>query len=258
MEFTLLGAAALGVGAMWAAVRLLDRDGSLSDVAPRPFDALLGAAIAGLVVGRLWAMVAQGTNPLTNLPDVILVRAGVDTVGASLAALATLTWTYRHHLPQALDAVTVPAIVGLAGWHAGCLVRGTCGGTTTDLPWAVIGPGGVGRQPVEVYAALGLAVVAAVLWRWWRRGAAPGAVASAGVFGAAFVRLATEPLRLHLGGGLAVPYAVAAGLGLVGALVAELRQRSVAPQAEPDQDRHQLADGEEQPDRDDGDHRRDP
>jgi prolipoprotein diacylglyceryltransferase len=214
--------------------------------------------MAGLVVGRLWSMVAQGTNPLTNLPDVILVRAGVDTVGASLAALATLTWTYRRHLPRALDAVAVPAIVGLAGWHAGCVVRGTCGGTATDLPWAIAGPGGVGRHPVEVYAALGLAVVAAVLWRWWRAGAAPGAVASAGVFGAALVRLATEPLRLHLGGGLVVAYAVAAGLGLTGILVAELRQRTVAPQPESDQDRDQLGDGEDEPHGDDGDHRRDP
>ena len=209
MEFTLLGRALLAVGTAWLTVRMLDRSGAISERASKPWDTLLGAAMVGLLVGRLWAMVAGGTNPITNPLDVIVIRGGVDTVGASLGALAALGWWTRSSPSRALDALAVPALAGLAAWHAGCVITGSCAGTETTLPWAVESAAGVGRHPVELYAAL-LRI----------RHARPGTVAALGLLAAAGIRLATEPLRLHLGDGLVVPYSVGVGLGLLGLLLA--------------------------------------
>ena len=239
MEFTLLWAALIGVAALWLAVRILDRDGAISEVVPGPFDALLGAAIGGLVVGRLWAMVADGVNPLTNPLDIILVRAGVDTLGASLGAVAVITWSFRTRLPAALDAVAAPALVGLAGWHAGCLARGSCSAN---------------GQPVELHTALGLLATAALAPRWWLRGPAPGAVASFGLAAASAVRLVTEPFRFYLGNGQVVLYAVGLGVGLVGLIVAEVVERAGTTQAQAHEERDELGGGEHQPDEHHGHH----
>ncbi len=213
MEFTLLGRALIAVGGMWLAVRALDRSGALSARVPKPWDVLLGATMVGLLVGRLWAMVAGGTNPLTTPLDIIFIRGGVDTIGATIGALGALAWWVRPSPARMLDALAVPALVGLAGWHGGCLVTGACAGTETSLPWAIETVGGVGRHPVELYAAVGLVVTAVVLSRL--RGLPAGVVAGLALTSAAAVRAATEPLRLHLGSGLLVPYLVAVGLGLV-------------------------------------------
>ncbi len=230
MEFTLLGRALLAVGAAWLTVRVLDRNGAISERAAKPWDILLGAAMVGLLVGRLWAMVAGGTNPITNPLDVIVIRGGVDTVGASLGALAALGWWTRSSPSRALDALAVPALAGLAAWHAGCVITGSCAGTETTLPWAIESAAGVGRHPVEVYAALAFVLAAYLLLRI--RHARPGTVAALGLIAAAGIRLATEPLRLHLGDGLVVPYSVGVGLGLLGLLLARrtLSDRSVEEQ----------------------------
>lgn len=216
MEFTLLARALVGAGATWVAVRILDRDGSVSDRAPRPWDTLLGATMVGLLTGRLWAMVAGGTNPLTTPFDIIFVRGGVDTIGATLGALAALAWWTRSSPARSLDALGPIGLLGLAGWHAGCIATGTCAGAATDVPWA-IETLGVGRHPVELYAAAGLALGAVVLLRM--RGMRPGTIGALSLVVAAGVRAATEPLRLHLGDGLLAPYLVGVAVGIVALFV---------------------------------------
>ncbi len=102
-------------------------------------------------------MIGQGINPLSNLGDILLVRGGVDTVAAAAAAVAAYAWLVRSDLWTLLDAGATAALAGLAGWHAGCLVRDTCLGTRSSLPWALEqDPAGIGRHPVEIYAAIGL------------------------------------------------------------------------------------------------------
>ncbi|NND85720.1 MAG: hypothetical protein HKN46_11280 [Acidimicrobiia bacterium] len=217
MEFTLLGQAFMGVGAVWVTVRVLDRNGALSATVPKPWDVLLGATMVGLLVGRLWAMVAGGTNPLTTPLDIIFIRGGVDTIGATLGALGAVAWWTRSSPAAMLDALAVPALAGLTGWHAGCLVTGSCAGTETTLPWAIETAGGVGRHPVELYAAIGFGLAAYALSRV--RALPPGTVAGLALVAAAGVRAVTEPLRLHFGSGLLVPYLVGIGLGVIGLVV---------------------------------------
>lgn len=195
---------------MWVAARLAGDRVTVE----RPGDILLSAAVAGLFAGRLAAMVQGGVNPITSPGDIIVVRGGVDPVWASIGAIAVLFWTARRNLPTVTDQLAPLALVGLAGWHGGCVWRGACLGTTTEVPWAVAAEGSVvGRHPVELYTAgllLGAAWLVSRTDRPWR--ATGWAITAAGA-----ARLVTQPLRLTIVGGPVWWYVTAGvvGLGLV-------------------------------------------
>lgn len=205
MEFSLLWAALTAAAAIWLGTKIWGED-----LPQNPTDRLLSAALLGLVAGRLVAMVAQGVNPLTNPMDFIIVRGGVSTQAATVGAVGWLIWSSRRELSD-VDAIAPVALLGLAGWHAGCLWRGTCLGTATDLPWAWSSPNSeIMRHPVELYAAVLLVIAAFLVARLRRRLFLRSGVALAA---AALVRLITEPLRPSLGGGPLGWYALGVVLG---------------------------------------------
>jgi prolipoprotein diacylglyceryltransferase len=223
MEFTLLGAAAvaiasLGLGLRWDAVRA-----NAADCVREHWDRAIMAAVAGVFAGRVVAMALDGVNPLSR--DVLIVRAGVNTVAATVTAIAVVAWAGRRRLAVALDGLAAATLFGLAGWHAGCVVRDACLGTTTDLPWGLASSsGGPGRHPVEIYAAIAL-LGGAFLVSWLRtRGVLTRfAAASSALAVAGGVRLVTEPLRLSLDGGPVGWYFAAVVLGVAGVVVARAR-----------------------------------
>ena len=218
MEFTLLWQAAAGILLALAVVRLQQR----RELVARETglgDQIVGAVAVGLLIGRLTAMVSQGVNPILSPADILVVRGGVHTGAASLAALAVLAWGLRHNLWPGLDAASPAALAGLASWHAGCLFRSACLGTASDLPWTFALPGSlITRHPVELYAA-GLYVLAAAGGLWAGRRWPPGVLAGAGLMAAALARLATQPLRPAIGSGPIGWYAVGAASGLIAVLV---------------------------------------
>jgi prolipoprotein diacylglyceryltransferase len=219
MEFTLLGAVALAAaatgGVLWFEQGRANPPGS----ARRLADAALAAALAGLLAGRLASMVAGGNNPLTHPADIVIVRSGVDTGFAALAALLVLVLYGRHDLWATADGLAPAALAGLAGWQVSGVFRSAWLGTPSGLPWAAAQAGStVTRHPVEIYAALALLLAAVGLHLWMRRSTRPGMVGAAALLVAAAVRLATEPLRLSLGAGPEWWYGagVAAGAALLG------------------------------------------
>lgn len=217
MEFSLLGAAAVAMGTMWLWIRIDPILRSVDD----PFGTLLGASVVGLIVGRVTAMVATGTSPISF--DFVLVRGGVSTIGASVGALLWLGWTVRGDLRRA-DLLAPAGLAGLAGWHFGCLVRSSCLGAATSLPWGWSLPGSpVDRHPVELYAGIvflaGAFVAAAIRSRMPRTGAT--ALAAIGLAGLA--RFSTESLRLTLGQ-LQWFYGLAVLVGLLGWLWIAVRE----------------------------------
>jgi prolipoprotein diacylglyceryltransferase len=166
-----------------------------------------------MIAGRLASMVAAGVNPVTHPFDILLVRGGVDTATASIGALAALAWTSRDHLPTTFDLLAPAAVAGVAGWHAGCLWRGTCLGTATDLPWGMTVEGSsVLRHPVELYTAAVMIVAAAVISRLPAR---PLLATGAGLTAVAAARLVTEPLRLSVVGGPVATYLAGAAIGII-------------------------------------------
>ncbi len=235
MEFTLLAAAALGAFGSWAMLWWEAKEGNADRCAGSLWDTALFAAVAGIFGGRIVTMLLNGVNPLTNPGDIIIVRSGVSTVGASLIAVAVFLWSFRRQPVVAADAIAAAALAGLAGWQAGCLFRsGACLGSATDLPWAWAQPGSaVTRHPVELYAALAY-LTAAVALAWWKayRRPIPGMPTAVAIAVAGAVRLVTEPLRPSLGGGPVWFYAAAIVAGGALAVAAARRGRARPPAVE--------------------------
>jgi prolipoprotein diacylglyceryltransferase len=206
----------LGYAAMTITAKRLQPDDE-----PKLTDLILGAAMLGLVLGRVWYMIGTGTNPLTHLGDFILLRAGVSTIGAVVGFVLMLILGFRSGSPRALALVGVPTLVGLAGWELGCLIRGTCLGT--EAAFGLTSVAGVTRHPIGVYTGLLFLLTAFIVWRAQRGGYAPWTGFFA--FGmAGLARAATEPLRLHFGVGLLWWYVGAAVTGLLFAWLSRSQQ----------------------------------
>lgn len=224
MELTLLWAALTAVASTWIGLRLWPE--RLPD---HPLDRLLAAGAAGLVLGRIIAMLYQGVNPVTHPGEFIIVRGGVSTVGAAAGFILFAIWNTRVQR-GALDALAPATVLGVAGWHAGCIWRDACLGSPADLPWAwSLDGSAVTRHPVEIYAAIGLIagafVVSRLPWRLMLK-------AGAGLTVVAAIRLITEPLRPSIAGGPVAWYLVGMAVGLAAMM---LGGRIVtAPGAAPD------------------------
>jgi hypothetical protein len=221
MEFTLLAAALTAAAALWLGIRYqLGRHPY--DHAEKPFDVLIGAAGVGVFAGRLAAMVASGVNPIARPFDVLLVRAGVDTVVASIAGIVVVGWVYRSDI-AALDILAPAALLGLAGWHAGCVWTGSCLGAATGSEFGLRLPGStIARHPTEIYAAVALVASAYAISRLQRPFMALGlSLAAAGG-----IRAATQPIRPSLTGGPMWAYLVATAAGLVLTIWAATRTTS--------------------------------
>lgn len=211
-------------------VRWEAKRGNAAGCALDIFDALLVSASVGVVAGRIGAMITAGINPLQDVGQVLLVRSGVSTPVAASAAILTFVFLARRNLPALADAAAPSAVAGLASWHGSCVVNNACLGTESSLPWAMTLPGSsVTRHPVELYAAVALAAVAAGLALWKQHGRPPlGAVTGTALFAASATRLATEGIRISLTGGPVWFYATGCALG-AGIVVASFlhAQRSV-------------------------------
>ncbi len=218
MEFTLLGAAAIAAGAAYGMLWWEAKRGNAARCAGNLWETALVSVVIGIFIGRIVTMLIDGVNPIAHPLDIMLVRSGVSTVGASIGAAVVFLWQSRKEPIAMADGISAAALAGLAGWAAGCIVRGTCLGTTSDLPWALAQGGStLTRHPVGIYAALLLAI-AAIAIAWWKayRRPVPGMPASLAVVAAAAVRLVTEPMQPSLSGGPVWFYATALVVGLVG------------------------------------------
>jgi prolipoprotein diacylglyceryltransferase len=218
MEFTLLAAAAMGVGGFWLMLRWEAKRGNAAGCSLDLWDAGLTSGAVGLLVGRLVAMAQAGISPFTDPAQIILVRSGVSTAGASIVALLMFGFLARKSLLASADAMGPSVLAGLAGWHAGAVVIGSWLGTISDLPWAQAAKGSdISRHPVEIYTGV-LYVVAAFAVATWKQKGRPslGAPAGFSLAAAGGVMLITEPMRISLAGGPIWLYAgsVIAGLGL--------------------------------------------
>jgi len=227
VEFTLLWAVLVGVAALLAVLRFAPLPDARKDLG----DIVLTAAMIGLLVGRLASMIANGVNPIASPGDIIIVRSGVATGWATVAALAWAIWASRPRWRPALDNAAPAALIGLAGWHSGCLLREACLGPKTDLPWAMRLNGSVvGRHPTELYAAALLLVTGGLLWLLVRSRphlAGTGLPAGLALAAAGATRLVTEPLRPSLGTGPVAWYALAIVVGLVYGVSRTIRRRTV-------------------------------
>jgi prolipoprotein diacylglyceryltransferase len=235
MEFSLLGAVFVAIIALYLFLYWEAKRGNAASCPRNLWDVTLAAIVAGVLVGRLAAMIGDDVNPLLNPADILIIRGGVATGPATIAALATVAWLGRSALLAYADGLAAAALAGLGGWHGGCVVRDSCLGTPSDLPWALAQEGStVTRHPVEIYAAIILIVAAVVVAGWRARGnPAPGVPAASALLIAASVRLFTDPMRPSLGTSQRWWYAAGLAIALL-ALVAASRRTSRADQPDSD------------------------
>jgi prolipoprotein diacylglyceryltransferase len=228
MEFTLLANAAIAAGAGWLMLWWEARRGNASRCGGNLWETALVAAVAGVLGGRLVAMLVAGVAPWSHPLDILVVRGGVSTAGAAVTACVVYLVLARREPLAMADGISAAALAALAGWHGGCVTRAACLGTPSDVPWAVAQAGStVTRHPVEIYSALllGVAAVAIALWKAHGR-PRPGVPAGLATSAAGGIALLTEPMRASLSGGPMWFYATATLAGLVAVATFSLSGRA--------------------------------
>lgn len=142
-------------------------------------DTAWDVGVVGIVGGLagaklLWIAEHFGEEPFA---DLILSRGGMSWFGGFAGGLLAGIIVMRHRrLPlTAVLAAAVPAlVVGHAIGRVGCFLVGDDYGRPSELPWAVAFPEGlpptaVRVHPTQLYEALALLPIAAMVNRWRRQ-----------------------------------------------------------------------------------------
>lgn len=123
------------------------------------FDAAIGPAAAGLVVGRVTALAIDDPNSIGSVSDMIIIRSGVEFWPGVLAGASVLLWGSRRAglSPFARIADLAPlAMVGYGSYEASCVFRDGCFG-----PRSAIGlrPPGLTSTMLPIGWLMALAVI---------------------------------------------------------------------------------------------------
>jgi phosphatidylglycerol---prolipoprotein diacylglyceryl transferase len=150
--------------------------------------AMILAAASSVPGARLWyavthpQLMAAGSIGLFDVQPTGLSLQGGVLLAAAVGALACRC--LRLPVLPVAYAVTPGTLAGISVMKLGCLLRGCCFGTPTDLPWGMRFPvespaglrqlevapwtiltGSVAIHPVQLYEALGYVLIAGLLLR---------------------------------------------------------------------------------------------
>ena len=197
-SFGVLVAVAALVG-IWLFSRELAKSGLPRDAV----DAAMYGVIGGLVGAKLlWTLEFAGEQPVT---DLLFSRGGLSWFGGLIGGVSTgLCFLRRRRVSivRALTAATPALAIGHAIGRVGCFLVGDDYGRPSNLPWAVAFPEGlppttVPVHPTQIYEAIALVVIAAVLIRWRRAGMSDRAVLGRYFVLAGSTRFAIEFIRVN-------------------------------------------------------------
>lgn len=226
----------VAVAARWAPISVIDRNEVL--------DRLIVPFLAGLVAGRLTAVILDDPTSLRSVRSLLVIRGGVEFWPGVAAALAVLMWGLRRErtgVSFALAELAPILLWGYAAYEAACLVRDGCYGPVTSIG---VVPSGLRIRMFPVGLVVALAVVAVGFavrhLRAWSPTAkvllALGGVATARSVASIWLpRLGDGPTRQHLESvvvGLVV-LAVVAATTITGARTSAHRQAADAPAPTP-------------------------
>jgi phosphatidylglycerol---prolipoprotein diacylglyceryl transferase len=169
-------------------------------------------AVVCIVAGTRLAVVLANWRGFLEAPLLILA-AGTLTSGSAaiygvlLAAIATCVYLLRSRVPflRAIDAAAPPTMLALAILDIGNFAAGSHYGAPAAVPWAVTYtsrfaaritgvPLGIALHPVQLYAAVGHFVLAAVLILILRSASRAGEVLGTALFADGILRFALTPL----------------------------------------------------------------
>lgn len=178
-----------------------------------PADRLLGPAMAGLLGGRLVAVVLDDPTSLGSLRSFLVIRGGVDFWPGVAVATAVLSWRVRRDrrtsVGLTLGELAPFALWGYASWEATCIVRDGCYGPESTL--GLVPDGLATRQfPVGLLAGVAVALLGLALrhlWAW-----SPWTKVAVAVTGVAAVRAVAAIWLPRLGDGLTRPHLQSAAI----------------------------------------------
>lgn len=159
------------------------------------------ATVWGFVGGKIYYLLEQAPNiTMHHLGGMGFTWYG-GLIGGVAAALVIVR---RHGLPlaQVAGAMAAPLSAAYAVGRLGCLISGDgTYGRPTDLPWGMAFPSGVVAtdvpvHPTPLYEAIAAALLAVVLWQYWRR-ADPARTFALYLLGSGLSRFVVEFLRIN-------------------------------------------------------------
>lgn len=127
-------------------------------------DRLMGPALAGLVIGRLVAVVLDDPASLRSLRAVLVIRGGVEFWPGVAVAMVVLGWGLNRRgteVRRSFAELALFALWGYATYEAACLVREGCYGPATAVGLV---PDGLQTRMFPVGPAVGLTVVLVGVW----------------------------------------------------------------------------------------------
>jgi len=166
-------------------------------------DAALAGVFGGLAGAKLlWVIEHLGTDTWTAL---LFSRGGLSWFGGFAGGvLAGIVMMRRRRLPRlpVIAAATPALAIGQAIGRIGCLLVGDDYGTPSTLPWAIAFPEGlpptdVPVHPTQIYEAVALVPIAALLFRMRRNGAHDRLVVGTYVVLAALTRFFIQWIRVY-------------------------------------------------------------
>ena len=201
---------ALGfLAALSLSTRLARRSGGDAERVGSLAIVLLLSAIVGaklFLIADGWRYYAADPGRLFSLQ---VLRSGGVFYGGLLTALAVAYWyTKRHgmHWLATADLLVPGLAIGHAIGRMGCFAAGCCWGRETSVAWAVTFtnpaaheftgvPLHVAVHPTQLYEALGLALLGALLLWMYSRPHAPGSVVGSYLVLYSTFRVVVEPFR---------------------------------------------------------------
>lgn len=206
--------AGLAAAARWLPITSYER----ADV----LDQLYGPALAGLVVGRLTAVLLDDPESLGSIRALLVVRSGVEFWAGVAVFLALLRRSvvrrHRRRGHEALAELAPFALWGYALYEVTCGLRDGCYGPVSSLG---LTPDGLAERHFPIGMAVGVAVAALALGVRHLRVVPAGDRLLLAVAGLAAIRAVAAVWLPHLGAGLTRQHeqsvaVAAAALGVLG------------------------------------------
>lgn len=190
----------------WHLSRMIKAPGA--PMAQRHADDLFFYATLGIILGgRLGYTIFYAPELWRNPVDVLkLWEGGMSFHGGLVGVVLAITWVARkNRIPflRLCDYVAVCVPFGMLFGRLANFVNGELWGRVTEsrVPWAMVFPGAgdLPRHPSQLYLAgtEGLALIAVLLWLFWRTDARwrPGLLVGTFAFGIALARFTMEFFR---------------------------------------------------------------
>lgn len=219
---------------------LFARELKRSGLPPNTIDAAYAGLLGGLLGAKLlWVAEHFGEETLTAL---LWSRGGMSWFGGfagGFGAGLALLRTYGLPVVPAVAAATPALAIGHGIGRIGCFMVGDDYGSASDLPWAVAFPEGYPPtsdrvHPTQIYEALPLFAIAALLMRWRRQRRSDHFVLGSYLLLTGLLRFAIEFVRVNerVIGPLTVAHLAAlAGAAAGAALLVSARRSAIIPTA---------------------------